>query len=92
METDARDSGDGCRPGAREGQEKGRHVKGAKLPECTGQGKPPQRRSAAAAAPGRLLLILYMTIAHTRRRPDEVESARLFLYRQLISEDCHVQP
>jgi len=50
------------------------------------------RRSAAAAAPGRLLLILYMIIAHTRRRPDEVESAPLFLYRQLISEDCHVQP
>lgn len=51
METDARDSGDGCRPGAREGQEKGRHVKGAKLPECTGQGKPPQRRGCGSGAP-----------------------------------------
>ncbi len=59
---------------------KGWHVKGAKLPEWAGQGKPRRCcRWGLHGSVGALAFMLTMTSAHTRNGVDGVESAPHFL-------------
>lgn len=80
METDARDSGDGCRPEAARAGKKRVACKGRKATRMGRSGQTAAVLSVGPARVGRALaFMLTMTSAHTRNGVDGVESAPHFL-------------